>query len=361
MKTKKQIREEDAATHSAGSRHSDDLLTVPVDHFNGVSVSDTAALIESFRGTAFQSRNLARCLDVMLSMLQDKARPTVFLALAGAMVPGGLRKTVRDMIELGMVDVLVSTGANLYHEMHEALGFHHYLAQGEVSDLELRSRCIDRILDVYVSDKEFMHSDLYIKKFADSLKPRRYSSREFLYLLGKSLRDEESILYTAAKKGVPVFCPAIADSSIGMSLAWHLKERMEKGIEPVVIDTILDNLEILKVKMKAAKTAAIHIGGGVPKNYIQQITPLAGILGLKTPPHMYGVQITTDDPKWGGLSGCTFKESQSWGKYTDKARFAVVYMDATIGLPLLFKACVDRKKTWHPRPPLKIEWARQTG
>jgi len=333
-----------------------ELLTDPVKHFDGESSSSVSGLLESFRGTAFQSRNLASCFDVMLGMLQDKDRPTVFLGLAGAMIPGGLLKAVRDMINLGIVDVLVSTGANLYHELHEALGFHHYLAQNDVSDLELRKLRIDRMLDVYVSDLQFQDTDLYIKQFADSLKPRVYSTREFLYLLGKKLNKSNSILTTAANKGVPIFCPAIADSSIGMSLAWHLKEHDEQGKEPIVVDTIRDNLEILKVKMESKKTAAIHIGGGVPKNYIQQITPLAGILGLETSPHAYGIQITTDDPKWGGLSGCTFKESQSWGKYSYGARFAVVYIDATIGVPLLFKACLEKKSTWYPRKPFKVTW-----
>jgi deoxyhypusine synthase len=338
----------------------DDLLTAPVKHCNHQEVASTADLIESFQGTAFQSRNLARCLDVMLDILRDKDRPTVFLALAGAMVPGGLRRTVRDMIELNMVDVLVSTGANLYHDMHEAMGFHHYLAQTNVPDVELQKRGIDRIFDVYGSDEEFTQSDLFIKKFTDSLEPRRYSSREFLYLLGSQLNDADSVLHTAAKKNVPVFCPAIADSSIGISLAWHSRDRYMSGGETVVIDNIQDNLEILRVKSEAKKTAAIHIGGGVPKNYIQQITPMADILGVKVAPHSYGVQITTDDPKWGGLSGCTFKESQSWGKYTNDAHFATVYMDATIGLPLLFKACVEKRAIWEYRGPLRIDWLKNT-
>jgi deoxyhypusine synthase len=336
----------------------DDLLTTPVRHYNHRQVSSTADLIESFQGTAFQSRNLARCLNVMLDMLSDKDRPTIFLALAGAMVPGGLRQTIRDMIDLNIVDVLVSTGANLYHDVHEAMGFHHYLAQTEVPDVELAKMHIDRIFDVYASDGEFNHSDLFIKKFADSLTPRRYSSREFLQLLGSKLRDENSVLYTAAKKNVPVFCPAIADSSIGIALAWHSQERYNAGLEPIIIDTIQDNLEILKVKCAARKTAAIHIGGGVPKNYIQQITPMADVMGLKIPPHAYGIAITTDDPKWGGLSGCTFKESQSWGKYTSDARFSTVYMDATIGLPLLLKATVEKKAGWYNREPLQINWLK---
>ncbi len=338
-----------------------DLLNTPVRHYDSRVNSSISDLIESFGGTAFQSRNLSRALEVMLRMLQDNDRPTVFLALAGAMVPGGLRKTVRDMIDIGIVDVLVSTGANLYHDLHEALGFRHYLANELVPDLELRRKRIDRIYDVYASDIEFNQTDVYIKKFADSLKPGPYSSRDFLQKIGQSLRDNNSILYIAAKKGVPVFCPAIADSSIGLSLAWHTQQKYEGKQDPIVIDTILDNLEILKVKIEAKKTGAIHIGGGVPKNYVQQIIPMAEILGLSTQPHSYGLQITTDDPKWGGLSGCTFSESQSWGKYSDRAQYATVYIDATIGLPLLFKACLEKKETWCLREPLQIKWIRKTS
>ncbi|MFC1755404.1 deoxyhypusine synthase family protein, partial [Thermoproteota archaeon] len=332
-----------------------DLLTIPVKHSDGHSVSNISELIESLNGTAFQSRNLAKCLDVMLTMLRDPDRPTIFLALAGAMVPGGLRKIVRDMLELNMVDVLVSTGANLYHDVHEALGFHHYLAQKEVSDLELRKHQIDRMFDVYASNEEFLKTDAFIKNFVDSLQSRKYSTREFLNKLGDNLQDENSILKTASKKNISVFCPAIADSSIGLSLAWHTHERYTQKRQPIFIDTILDNLEILKYKINSKKTGAIHIGGGVPKNYIQQIGPMAEILNLDVPSLSYGVQITTDDPKWGGLSGCTFKESQSWGKYTDKAHFSTVYMDATIGLPLLFKACIEKKNTWYQRDPLQVD------
>ncbi len=172
MRSERPSKDKDVEAGSSSKADGDDLLTKPVKHFDGISTSSISDLIESFRGTAFQSRNLARCFDVMLSMLQDSDRPTVFLALAGAMVPGGLRKTVRDMIDLSMVDVLVSTGANLYHDLHEALGFRHYLAERHVSDRELRKRRIDRIYDVFVSDEEFTQTDIFIKRFADSLSPR---------------------------------------------------------------------------------------------------------------------------------------------------------------------------------------------
>jgi deoxyhypusine synthase len=336
----------------------EDIFKKTVSHFNVNHKSNVFDIIKSFDGTAFQSRNLAKCLNVMLDMLQDPERPTIFLALAGAMIPGGLRKILRDMLDLRMIDVLVSTGANLYHDVFEALGFHHYLAQKKVSDLELRKHQVNRMYDVYASDEEFNKTDIFIKNFADSLQPNIYSTRDFLNRLGNNLQDKNSILSTAAKKNIPVFCPAIADSGIGLSLAWNTQKRKEANRQPLLIDTIQDNLEILKIKIEATKTGAIHIGGGVPKNYIQQIAPMGEILNLKMPSHSYGIQITTDDPKWGGLSGCTFSESQSWGKYTDNARFATVYLDATIGLPLLFTACLEMKKTWYPRKALQIDFSK---
>jgi len=355
MTQKKHLKNKKINTRNNFNEAHDDLLKIPVSHFNVLSKPTIFNIIKSFNGTAFQSRNFAKCLKVMLDMLQDPERPTIFLALAGAMVPGGLRKTLRDMLDLRMIDVLVSTGANLYHDVHEALGFHHYLAQKKVSDLELRKHQVNRMLDVYASNEEFMKTDVFIKNFTDSLQPKSYSTRDFLYRLGNKLQDENSILYTAAKKNIPVFCPAIADSGIGLSLAWHIQKRKEEKCQSILIDTIQDNLEILELKIKAKKSGAIHIGGGVPKNFIQQIAPLAEILNLKTSSHSYGIQITTDDPKWGGLSGSTFSESQSWGKYADNARFATVYMDATIGLPLLFTACLEVKKTWYPRKALQID------
>ena len=347
------------AKNNSENKNSDtsqnEFLKTPVSHINVQSNENISNIIESFNGTAFQSRNLAKCLKVMLDMLQDPQRPTIFFGLAGAMVPGGLRQTLRDMLDLRIIDVLVSTGANLYHDIHESLGFHHYLAQKKVSDLELRRNQINRMLDVYASNKEFLKTDIFIKDFVDSLHPGTYSTRNLLFQLGNNLNDKNSILFTAAKNKIPVFCPTITDSGIGLCLAWHTKKRKEEGCKPILVDMIQDNLEILNLKIKSKITGAIHIGGGVPKNYIQQIGPLAELFEINTPSHAYGIQITTDDPKWGGLSGSTFNESQSWGKYTDNAKFSTVYMDATIGLPLLFKACIEKKKVWYPRKSLQID------
>lgn len=327
-----------------------ELLSHPVGHYDSAKVSTVADVLESLQGVGFQGRNLGRCYHTLLRMLTDKDRPIVMLGLAGAMIPGGMRRIIRDMIFYRMIDVLISTGANLYHDVYEALGHHHYLAQKEVSDIELRRHRINRMLDVYADDLRFDDTDDYIKGLADRMEPRSYSTREFLSLLGRALSDEYSIVATAAKMGTPIFCPAISDSSIGMALTKHTHFRLRSGDKPIEIDVTRDNLEIVEIKTNAKKTAVILIGGGVPKNYAQQVTPLAEVLGYEVQGHSYGLAITTDDPKWGGLSGCTFEESQSWGKYVAGADFVTVHCDATIALPLLFQAALDRKGLWHPRP-----------
>ncbi|MEM2905829.1 MAG: deoxyhypusine synthase family protein [Candidatus Bathyarchaeia archaeon] len=328
--------------------------TIPIKHFDAVSNTPLSKVVESFKYTSFQSRNLAKCLDVLIEVLTDPARPVVFMGLSGAMVPAGMRKVVRDMIRLSVVDVLVSTGANLFHDLHEALGFHHYVGSAQVDDVMLEKMDVDRIYDTYAWDEEFVQTDKWLVEFADKLEPRLYSSREFLHILGEQLSDDESILKTAAEMHAPIFCPALSDSSIGIALTAYRLKRLKAGKRALVIDPILDNLEMLEIKQRAVKTAALYVGGGVPKNYIQQVTPMAEIVGRKLEGHAYAVQITTDDPKWGGLSGCTLEESQSWGKLTSEARHATVYVDATIGLPLLFKALVERRDEWQARQPLAL-------
>jgi len=323
-----------------------------VNHFDAESVDGVSGLLKALNETAFQSRNLAACFDVLMKILTDAERPLVFLGLAGAMIPAGMRKVIRDLIKLHVIDVLVSTGANLYHDIYEALGNAHYLAQHYTSDVTLRGLRINRMLDVYADDEAFDVVDKYIAELADGLEHRAYSSREFLKLLGGSLNDEYSIVKTAADEGVPIFCPSVADSSIGIALAMH-RSRNDQG---VIIDVIKDNLEILKVRASRNKAAGIYIGGGVPKNYIQQITPMALAQGLSIPGLSYGIMITTDDPKWGGLSGCTFEESQSWGKYHEGANFATAYLDATIALPILLRGIIELKPKWYPRRPLSFRF-----
>ncbi|MEM1538052.1 MAG: deoxyhypusine synthase family protein [Candidatus Nezhaarchaeales archaeon] len=324
----------------------EEILREKVEHLNLELDEDVGKLVEAFHKTSFQSRNIARCYDVYAAMLNDPSRVTIFLGLAGAMVPAGMRKVIRDMVEYGMVDVLVSTGANLYHDICEAYGVHHYLGSPNVDDAFLRRIRVDRVYDTFTDDEGLERVDNIIAQIVDEMEVGVYSSREFLALLGGRLNDDSSILATAVRRGVPVFCPAISDSSIGIALVKHYLRCEERGRKPVVIDTVKDCYEIMQIRLKSRKSGAVYIGGGVPKNFIQQIPVTLDILGYKNPgfAHDFAIQITMDDPKWGGLSGATIEEAQSWGKVKADATKATVYVDATIGLPLIVGALMKTQR-----------------
>lgn len=308
-------------------------LRQPIKHVNLEQIKNIGELVQAFHSSSFQSRNLAKCFDVYKNMLQDED-VVIFMGLSGAVVPGGMRKVVRDMIEFNLIDVLVSTGASLYHDFFEALGKHHYVGFENVDDVELDTLNIDRIYDTFADDLELEKVDLILSKIADELGGKECSSREFMEFLGSRLDDEVSILYAAHKRGVPIFCPALSDSGIGIGLTEHYSKN--DGEKRLNINQIIDNFEIMQIKRKASSTGAIFIGGGVPKNYIQQIEPMNEVLGGKRRGgHKYAIQITMADPKWGGLSGCTLSEAKSWGKIDKRALHATVYVDATIGMPLL--------------------------
>ncbi len=323
------------------------LLKFPIQHLDLNNIGDLDQLLRGFEATSYQSRNLAKSRIVLQNMVRDE-KATIFLGIAGAVVPGGLRKVIRDMIKNHIVDVLVSTGANLTHDFIEAMGYHHYVGSAHVDDKVLEDLKIDRIYDTYVDNQEFETVELTISKFASELEPRSYSSREFLAFLGSKVEDPDSILHTAYEEGVPVFCPALCDSAIGIGLT-HLyaqKDSNGQGQGPF-IDQIRDNYEIAQIKLKSEETGAIYVGGGVPKNYIQQLEPLLDTMGYRdVNGHKYAIQITTDDPKWGGLSGCTFEEAQSWGKISKEAQMATVYIDSTIGLPLIVGAFLQSNKNF---------------
>jgi len=252
--------------------------------------------------------------------------------------------------------VLVSTGANLSHDLYESLGGRHYMAHHHIDDPTLRDMFIDRVFDTYADDVKFTETDEFVERFADGLEPRSYSSRELFQVMGEQVKDEYGILATASRERVPVFCPALADSSIGMALTVYRNERMKKGLPAMIYDPMLDNLEIMSLKRRWAKSGVIFIGGGTPKNYIQQVIPMAEIAGTPVPPHSYAIQVTTDDAKFGGLSGCELPESQSWGKLDPLAENCTVHLDATIGLPLLFTGIMEHYDEWKNRGRMNIEW-----
>jgi deoxyhypusine synthase len=194
-----------------------------------------------------------------------------------------------------------------------------------------------------------------LSKVPEKLEERVVSSRRYLEVLGSTLKDEGSILKTASRYGVPVFIPALSDSSIGIGLTFlHLRKRVPS--EGLLIDQIRDGFEIAQLKKMASVTGAIYIGGGVPKNYIQQLGPVSELLFQKESGHRYAFQVTTDDPKWGGLSGCTFEEAKSWGKIEKGSNYAVVYMDATVALPLLAGAILQEGKVYRKRKRRRFRW-----
>lgn len=301
-----------------------------------------AELVEQFRAGAFQSRALGTAAAILEEALADQARPTMFLGIAGAMVPGGMRKVISDMIRNGLVDVLVTTGAIAYHDFYEGLGHHHYRGHPGMDDVELREHFIDRIYDSLADEAVFRDIDAMMAEVADGLEPRAYSSREFMAILGERLEDETSIVRAAYTHGVPYFVPTYHDSGLGIGLVSHLVRRMEKGEEPARVDLVRDNYEIAQILWKSSARAEFLVGGGVPKNYIQQAAITAETLGHEPGGFDYAVQLTMDVPYWGGLSGATFEESKSWGKIQPDARTAQVYVEATIGLPLIVGYLLQR-------------------
>lgn len=301
---------------------------------------DTSAdeLAAGLRGCTFGAGRLAKAVDIYEEMLNEET--TKFMGIAGALVPAGMRTILADMIRDRYVDVVVTTGANLVHDIIEALGEHHYMggdvplaanAGGAVDDLWLRTQGIDRIYDVVVHDEAFAHLEDFLRGVFEQLDRKRYSIRELLTAIGENLPDRNSFLRSAVESEVPVFCPAIADSMIGLH-AWLYKQT---GY--LEVDAFADMQELIDLFCDAKRTGAIILGGGVPKNFIFQsalIAPRAeGQEGLD-----YAIQITTSTPEDGSLSGATLDEAKSWGKIGGEANAVTVYCDATIALPVIVAA-----------------------
>src|ERR1700675_4503424 len=311
------------------------FLHTPIEPF-AVDAGLTAdQLLSRMERISFQGRNLATAHRVWQKMLEDDVAR--FRGVAGALSAGGLRLIVAHLITHRLVDCLVSTGANLYHDLHETRGQRHYLGSPHADDAALAEDRIDRVYDTYASEEEFIGNDNWIAEFATTLEARPYTSREFLYLLGGHLwktTGGDGILTAAYRAHVPIFCPAIADSSIGMGLSQARQERAGSGY----IDVIGDIVESANLVIRRPRTASIVLGGGTPKNFINQASVQAEFYSPEVSGHRYAVQVVTDVPHFGGASGSSLEEAQSWGKLaTDSARVSV-QADATIALPLLASA-----------------------
>ena len=247
------------------------------------------------------------------------------------------RLTVAHLIANRYVDCLVSTGANLYHDLHETRGQHHYLGSPHADDAALAEDRIDRVYDTYASEEEFCSNDNWIADFAVTLETRPYTTREFLHLLGGHLwktTGRDGILTAAYRANVPIFCPAIADSSIGMGLSQARQKKAGAGY----IDTIGDIVESANLVIRRPRTASVVLGGGTPKNFINQASVQAEFYSDQVGGHRYALQIVTDVPHFGGASGSSLEEAQSWGKLATDSPRVTVQCDATIALPLLASA-----------------------
>lgn len=332
-----------------------DILSRPIEAVNLEKISTIDELVEAYGQTSIQARNLGSCAKVWEQMLTDPDRPTILLGLAGPLIAAGLRKVIRDMIHYGLVDVVVSTGAILYQDVYQAKGFKHYRGDPKIDDRMLRDLYIDRIYDTYVDEDTFWRLDCSVGRFADTLKPGPYSSRQFLAELGKTLTDENSILGTAYRRGIPVFAPALNDSSIGIGLTEHYHRCVREGRTGVVIDSIRDNYELTQIVVRSKATSAVYIAGGVPKNFINDSVVMSYIFGKDTGGHRYAIQLTTDSPHWGGLSGSTLSEATSWGKVSKKASHAMCFVEPSVSLPLVAGCCM-KKGLGRKRPALQFNW-----
>ena len=333
------------------------LLSKPVKSIDLDSARTIPQLVEAFKSASIQARNIGKAAEVYENMITDRDRPTVILGLTGALIAAGLRKVIRDLIDRGLVDVLVSTGAVLFQDLYQARGFKHNVGSPFADDAVLRDMSIDRIYDTYVDELKFEETDRYIAGVIEKMGPGTYSSREVLEALSSKLDDRQSILYTAYKRGKPVFCPALNDSSIGIGLTLlHFRQKGRK--ESFALDSIKDNYELVEIILKSKKTGVIYIGGGTPKNWINDAEVMAGYaFDTEIKGHSYALQLTTDVPHWGGLSGSTLEEARSWGKIQKKATTATAYVEASVSFPLI-AGYVIGKNLHRGRKRLAFRWKR---
>ncbi len=338
------------ATKKISNNRKADLLSKEVEHID-IKSFDARPIIDSMKKMSFTSRDTGRAAEIYNMMLEDK-ECAVFLTLAGSTSAGGCMDAYADMIKHNMVDAIVATGASIVDmDFFEGLGFKHYQADSAVDDRELRDLYIDRIYDTYIDEEDLQKTDHTIYEIANSLEPRAYSSREFIKEMGKYLvkhgKKENSLVKLAYEHNVPIFCPAFVDSSAGFGLVKHQVDNPKKHM---VLDAIADFRELTDLKIHAGTSGIFMIGGGVPKNFLQDTVVCAEILGKEAEMHKYAVQITIADVRDGACSSSTLKEACSWGK-VDVTYEQMVFAEATSVLPLILSDAYHRgawkkRKKW---------------
>lgn len=307
-----------------------------------VGKKSVSQLLEEMAHTGFQGKRLGEAARIWSEMVQKKGL-TIFMGYSGSLSTTGQWKLVRWLVENRYIDVLVSTGANISEDILEAMGFKYYQGTWLANDEELLEAKVDRFYDIYADEYDYRQLEGLIRKFATTLDPKRaYSTREFLNRFGEYQwkKGIKSITATAWKHGVPVYSPGLIDSGYGVALSLLLRE--EKRL--IRLDQTQDMEELGQIAERTKKTGVVYVGGGVPKDTIQLSTIIKSLSegGEEATPHEYAIQITTDSPQWGGLSGCTLEEAISWGKIAADSTRSVVYSDATIALPLITQAMSER-------------------
>jgi deoxyhypusine synthase len=345
-----------------------ELLSRPVVHIDPTKF-DARPVIDSYRQMAYSSRTLAQAADIYSRMLAD-TDCAVILTLAGSLISAGLKKAVITLLENNMVDAIVSTGANIVdQDFFEGLGFKHYIAPGSpeappVDDMTLRNLMIDRIYDTYIDEDELRACDDTTHKIFNTFEPGAYSSREFIDVMGaylaKNHPKNESLVKTAHLKRIPIFCPAFSDCSAGFGIVLQQTEAIEEGRGQVAIDSGKDFRELTDIKLACKDTGLLMLGGGVPKNFAQDIVVAAELLNERKGGkargdigmHKYAVQLTVADSRDGALSGSTLREACSWGK-VDVVYEQMVFGELTALFPLLASDAYHRK-AWKSRKAFKF-------
>lgn len=333
-----------------------ELLSTTVEHID-IREFDARPIIDSMGKMSFTSRDLARATRIYNQMLEDKDC-TIFLVIAGSTSAGGCMDLYAELIRSNMVDCVVATGATIVDmDFFEGLGHKHYQALEIPDDDTLRSLYIDRIYDTYIDEEQLQDCDFTINRIANSLEHRGYSSREFIREMGKYLvehgKKENSLVKLAYEHDVPIFCPAFVDSSAGFGLVKHQVDQMKKGEGYMMIDAIADFRELTDIKIASGDSGLLMVGGGVPKNFIQDTVVCAEILGHEdVAVHKYAVQITVADVRDGACSSSTLQEAASWGKVNTGIE-QMVFAEAGSVMPLL------ASDAWHRQEGGKHREARR--
>jgi deoxyhypusine synthase len=302
----------------------------------------------------FQAYNAARLHEAARLYVEEMLNPerdvTIGMTMAGALTPAGLGGCIITLMEYGFVDFIISTGANLYHDMHHALAMSLHRGDFRLDDTKLQEEGVIRIYDILFEDRVLLDTDAFVRECLKSLPDRPISTSELHHHLGTQLlkagvKPEYSILAQAAQWNVPIYTSSPGDSSIGMNLARHALDG-----SLLTLDPLADVNETTAIVHHATRNGVIILGGGSPKNFYLQTQPqLWEVLGIHKGGHDYFIQITADAPHWGGLSGATPSEAVSWGKIKPDQLHdtVVVYGDSTIALPLLTAYAVSKAQ---PRP-----------